>query len=146
MESWTRLVRALDPGRYRVLVTGSAAEGEQLRPLLADLPPHAADLTGKLTLAELVALLGAANGMVAAGTGPLHLAAALGIDTLGLFPPTRPIHPGRWRPIGPRAAYLVADSPCPACAAGEGAPCACMLAITPEAVLARVERWSASVY
>lgn len=44
--------------------------------------------------------------MVASGTGPLHLAAALGINAIGLFPTIRPIHPGRWQPIGMKAHFF----------------------------------------
>ena len=43
---------------------------------------------------------------MASGTGPLHVAAASGINTLGLFPSVRPIHPERWAPLGKKAGYL----------------------------------------
>lgn len=151
LASWAALVAALPPDRFRVLVTGSAAEGAGMADWLAALPPHAHDLTGRLALAELLAVLAAADGMVAAGTGPVHLAAALGTRTLGLFPPVRPIHPGRWAPLGPRAEWLTAEAPCAACAAGGpagagGGVCACMLAIPAEAVRARVASWAAEAH
>lgn len=141
---WSALVAALDPARFRVLVTGSAAEGEALAPWLATLPTHAYSLCGRLSLAELLTLLARVDGVVAASTGPAHLAAAVGTRVLGLYPPTRPMHPGRWAPIGPRAEWLAAAAPCAGCAAGHGAAgCTCMAAIGPERVLARVERWAA---
>ncbi|HYD51437.1 MAG TPA: hypothetical protein VEA99_02370, partial [Gemmatimonadaceae bacterium] len=61
---------------------------------------------------------------------------------LGLFPPTPPIHPGRWAPLGPRAEWLAAPEPCAACARG-AAGCTCMLAIPVAAVVERVTRWVA---
>ncbi len=148
LEAWGALVAALPPERFRVLVTGTREEGRAIAGWAAALPAHAHDVTGRLSLAELIAVLAAADGVVAASTGPLHVAAAVGARALGLFPPTRPIHPGRWAPLGPRAEYLVAPRSCDACAAGgagaaRGAPCGCMAAITPDAVRGRVEAWAA---
>lgn len=142
---WAALVAALPAERFRVLVTGSAAEGASMRGWLAALPAHAHDLTGRLALPELIAVLAAAGGAVAASTGPLHLAALLGTRALGLYSPVRPRHPGRWGPIGPRAETLAAGAPCPACAAaGRPAPagCTCLDAIAPAAVAGRVRAWA----
>ena len=128
---WKALADALDAARVQLLVTGSAAEGEALREWIGALSPDVLDLTGRLELAELIALLAGVDGLVAASTGPLHLAAAAGIHALGLFPATPPIHPGRWAPLGPRAEVIVA-------------PAADLSAISPEAVQARVTRWMAA--
>jgi heptosyltransferase III len=107
---WTELVESLDPSQVQCLVTGSAEEGTRLGGWLARLSPSVVDLTGRLSVAELIALLASVDGLVAASTGPLHLAAALGIHALGLFVPTPPIHPGRWAPLGPRAEVLVSST------------------------------------
>jgi ADP-heptose:LPS heptosyltransferase len=147
LDAWGTLIAALPAERFRVLVTGSAAEGEGMAGWLRALPAHAHDLTGRLTLAELVAVLAAAGGVIAASTGPVHLAAAAGTRALGLFSPVRPVHPGRWAPLGPRAEVLVAPSACTACAdpaaAARGDRCTCMTAITPATVRSRVEAWAA---
>ena len=71
---WRALVDALPSDRYRVLVTGSAAEGAAMRAWLGALPAHAHDLTGRLSLDELLAVLAAADGVVAASTGPIAVA------------------------------------------------------------------------
>jgi heptosyltransferase-3 len=141
LEHWRALVDALDASRFRLFVTGSRDEGELLRGWLATLPPHVVDLTGRLTLGELVGFLASVDGAVAAGTGPLHLAAAAGVNALGLFPPTRPIHAGRWGPVGPRASVLTASQACAACRSGRGA-CDCMRAISVEAVAERIGAWA----
>lgn len=125
---WKMLAESLDSGRIQLLVTGSASEGTALHGWLGTLPANVVDLTGQLELAELIALLASANGLVAASTGPLHLAAAVGIHALGLFSSTPPIHPGRWAPLGPRAEVLVA-------------PGMELSAITPESVRARISSW-----
>ena len=51
-------------------------------------------------LHELAALLRRASLMVANDTGPLHLAAALGTPSLGLFGPTRAERNGPYGPHG----------------------------------------------
>jgi ADP-heptose:LPS heptosyltransferase len=138
---WSTLVQSLSPERFRVLVTGTAAEGDSLRAWLDAQPPHVHDVTGRTDVPTLIALLAAVDGFVAASTGPLHLAAAVGARTLGLFSPRRPIHPGRWAPIGPRAEVLTADLPAEALATGS--PRDDVAAIAPAAVLARIEAWAA---
>ena len=134
--------RLLHQAGHRVFITGTAAEGEELTDWLAD---HAqclaADLTGQLGLPQFLAFIAAADGLVAGSTGPLHLAAALGRHALGLYPPIRPMHPGRWAPLGPHADYLVFDRPdCQDCRA-QPAACTCIKALEPVVAAARVLAW-----
>lgn len=138
------LVDALPAGRFRVLITGSREEAAGMRGWLDALPPHAHDLTGRATLAELIALLAAVDGVVAASTGPLHLAAALGTRALGLYAPTRPIHAERWAPLGERATAISPPEPCAGCRAGAGGGhCACLTGIAVDTVRERVTAWAA---
>ena len=125
---WKALAESVDPTRVQLLITGSAGEGAALRDWIAGLPPQVVDLTGQLDLAQLIALLARVDGLVAASTGPLHLAAASGIHALGLFPSTPPIHPGRWAPLGPRAEVIAA-------------PGTDLGAITSEQVRRRISTW-----
>jgi ADP-heptose:LPS heptosyltransferase len=128
-----------------IWVTGSAKEGEWLQQNAPDLlqRPNVSNLCGKLSLAQLSCLIQHADGLIASGTGPLHLSAALGQRTLGLFPPTQPMHPGRWAPVGPRASYLAVSANCPDCAKLQTPSCACMEEIRPAMVEARVLEWMA---
>ena len=135
------LIAALPASQYRVLVTGTAAEGAALGGWLRDLPAQAHDVTGRTDVAQLIALLAAADGFVGASTGPLHLAAAVGAHALGLFPHRRPMHPGRWAPIGPHADVLVGEAPCAGCRA-QTDPCTCVDDIPVEAVRARIAQWA----
>jgi heptosyltransferase-3 len=142
LEHFGTLTRLLHQAGHRVFITGTAAEGEELAAWLQE---HAAllagNLTGQLTLAELLAFIANADGLVAASTGPLHLAAALGRHALGLFPPMRPAHPGRWAPLGPNAEYLVFERPdCSECRQLPAA-CTCIKAIAPIEVAGRILGW-----
>jgi ADP-heptose:LPS heptosyltransferase len=123
LENFSELIGLLPPDRFKIFITGTAAEGELIKPLLKD-HPGLVDLTGQLSLGELMAFLARVDGLVAASTGPLHLAAALGIHALGIYPPIRPMHPGRWAPVGPRAVVFVKEEACEACR--KTAECACM--------------------
>jgi heptosyltransferase-3 len=136
------LARLLYQAGHRVFVTGTAAEGEELRDWLQQHQQFlTADLTGQLSLSELLAFIGVADGLVAGSTGPLHLAAALGRQALGLYPPIRPMHPGRWAPLGLHAEYLVFDKPnCQDCRKRPSA-CTCIKSLEPLEVLARIQYW-----
>jgi len=110
MKDFHALAALLPPSRFQVFITGTAAEGELIRKQFAFDLPHVVDVTGKMNLGEFIAFIYGCDALVAASTGPLHLAAALGIKAIGLYSPQRPIHPGRWAPVGRRAEIFVAES------------------------------------
>lgn len=64
-----------------------------------------------LPLGRFACWLAAARCVVAGSTGPLHLAAALGTPTVGLFPNVKDCLPQQWAPLGDRSANLVAPAP-----------------------------------
>jgi ADP-heptose:LPS heptosyltransferase len=123
--------------------TGSANEGRWLEQHAEKLlnMPNVSNVCGKLTLGQLTAFIHAADGLIASGTGPLHLSAAIGQRTLGLFPPTRPMHPGRWAPVGPRARMLCMPTACSGCSKRQTLSCECMENIRPETVAKVVLEW-----
>jgi ADP-heptose:LPS heptosyltransferase len=124
-------------------VTGSPAEGVLLARDGAQLlaMPNVKNLCGRFDLAGLTALIGAADGLIASGTGPLHMAAALGRPVLGLFPPIKPIDPARWGALGAQASNLCAAQRCATCTGVES--CTCMHAITAAQVAGQVQAWRA---
>ncbi len=133
LKNYAELMRAINPNRWQVLVTGTQAEADRYRAGLPFGLPHVVDLGGKLTLPQLIEVIGASDALVAASTGPLHIAAASGIQTIGLFSSRRPIHPGRWAPIGRKVHVLVDDPACAQCAAGKA--CDCITRIAPKRVM-----------
>lgn len=141
LEHFGQLARQLHQRGHRVFVSGTQAEGDTMREWLHEHAAVLTDLTGQLSLPQFLAFIAAADGLVASGTGPLHLAAALGRYALGLFPPMRPIHPGRWAPLGPHAGFLVFDKPeCQDCRQ-QPAACTCIRAIAAAEALARIDAW-----
>ena len=114
----------IDDG-YNVFFTGTEKEASFFRDLV---PDQCIDTTGKLSLDELIAFIQQIDYLVAASTGPLHIAGLLNRGAIGLFSPRKPIHPGRWMPLGSKSQTLVFDENCSNCATGK--PCNCIEKIT----------------
>jgi len=94
---------------YRALAAGmlpGAQERALAAPVLAALP-QAIDLCGALTLPEAAACLARCALFVGNDSGLMHLAAAAGAPTLGLFGPTQT---AEYAPAGRRTAVAVAPS------------------------------------
>jgi ADP-heptose:LPS heptosyltransferase len=72
----------------------------------------AVSLGGRTTLAEFGALAAGARAVVAMDSGPMHVAAAVGAPTVGIFA-LRSDEPERWAPLGPHTAVVRASYPCP---------------------------------
>jgi heptosyltransferase-3 len=137
---FAQLARQLHDLGWQVFISGSAAEKELLHDWLRENQYFITDITGKLTLSEFVSFIKACTGLVGASTGPLHLAASVGVHALGLYPPIKPMHPGRWAPIGLQADYLVLPKDCSDCRKIAG-NCTCIQAIRVAEVVAKVEQW-----
>jgi len=91
------------------------------------------DLTGYFELNEFIAFINHSDGLVAASTGPLHIASALGKLVVGIYPPIKPMHPGRWAPIGKNAHFVVVNKECSDCR--KSLNCHCMNEVSPEQVM-----------
>jgi len=87
----------------RVVVLAAAHERAQALPLIAALGPRAIDLVGKIHLLTVAAVIRRAAIFVGNDTGLMHLAAATGTPTLGLFGPS-PID--QYAPWGPHTAVV----------------------------------------
>jgi len=132
IHNYSRLIEILPMDKFQVFITGTAEERQSMEDLLFHHKELVTDMTGRLTLEELVEFIRQSDGLLAASTGVLHIAAMLGKDALGLYSPMRPIFPTRWAPIGQNASFLVAAKDRPECAPGK--KCDCMDTIVPQAV------------
>jgi ADP-heptose:LPS heptosyltransferase len=134
-------INQLPRDQFNIIVTGSQAEREKIQTHIVAMCPDIINVAGQSSLSELMQLIARADGLVANATGPMHLAAALGIHTLGLFPATRGIDPQRWKPLGALAQYLMADPACrtPQCLAQKD--CLCMESIAVSQVKDVVMQW-----
>jgi ADP-heptose:LPS heptosyltransferase len=96
VEHYAEASRLLAADGWQVVVTGAPSE-TSLTALVAG-GTDAVDLGGATSLAELAAVLDAAEVVVVGNTGPAHLAAAVGTPVVSLFAPTVPA--ARWAPHG----------------------------------------------
>jgi heptosyltransferase-3 len=81
----------------RVAVLGAAHERAQAAPLLAALPDaRCLDLVGRTDLLTAAAALERCALFIGNDTGIMHIAAAMGTPTLGLFGPSLPEHYAPW--------------------------------------------------
>ena len=137
LENFVRLIMLLPREQYKIFISGTAKERESLEPLFAEAGHLVTDICGMMNLDQFIAFIKQCNGLVANSTGPLHIAAAMGIRAVGIYPPLRPMHPGRWQPLGPKATFLVKNTTCGDCRKNPAA-CHCMREISPEAVAAKL--------
>jgi ADP-heptose:LPS heptosyltransferase len=98
----------------RPVFTGSAAERSLVRAVISQMQEvrSATDLSGRLSLRELAALLSRARLLVSNDTGPVHLASAAGVPVLGLYGPNTPVLYG---PLSPGSRAFYRALPCSPC-------------------------------
>lgn len=84
--------------------------------------PRVLNWIGRTGVRELVGLIREAEGLVGVDSGPLHLADALGIPTIGLYGPTSETS---WGLIGPNHRILSTRPPCSPCYRDDGSVPSC---------------------
>lgn len=103
-----RRLQGLRPDLRPVILYGPGeTERRMAAPVLAALP-DAVDVGGRLALTQVAALLARCRGFVGNDSGLMHLSAAVGTATLGLFGPSRMSEYG---PVGRRARGIAAPGP-----------------------------------
>jgi heptosyltransferase III len=139
IENFKNLATALAQQGFYVGITGSEKERDYILTQWNFQEENVFLLAGLFSLSEFISLIQNVRGLVAASTGPLHIAAACGVHALGLYPPMRPIHPARWMPLGKKAHVLVENKECSKCKISED--CDCLRSITVNKVVQEVEKW-----
>jgi ADP-heptose:LPS heptosyltransferase len=139
LNNFISLVRLLDKDRFKIFISGTMKERPLLQPVFDAVQEHVTDITGLMKLDQFISFIAACDGLVASGTGPLHIAAALGKHAYGIFPPMRPIHPGRWAPLGSGAKVFVVNKPCSDCRK-DALACHCIAEIEPGWIKMELEK------
>jgi ADP-heptose:LPS heptosyltransferase len=106
LPNFSALIELCKNDQVHFFVSGTKADGEKIQSILPLQGENVTDITGMFSLAEFISFIAVSDALVAASTGPLHIAAASGIQAIGLYSAKRPIHPGRWMPLGKKAAVL----------------------------------------
>lgn len=106
-ENFVALFKALPPGARPVIFAGPGAQERAGAQLVLDQLPDAIDLCGQLTLSEAAACLARCRLFVGNDSGLMHIAAASGVPTLGLFGPTSVVE---YAPAGRAVAVAVSET------------------------------------
>lgn len=122
-----------------IALTGSAREAPIVDDVAARMREPHASLAGALDLRGLCGLLANARAVIALDSGPMHVAAALRVPTVGIFA-LRTDLPQRWRPLGPRVAVIEPAYPCPGCRKETCRTFDCYAALDTGAVIATLRR------
>ncbi len=110
---WAEVVSHVhETHKLSVVLTGSndGLEKSHLMELKTQLRVPAVDLTGKLSMVELAALISECDLMVGVDSMAMHLAAIFMRPQAAIFGPTNPFH---WRPHHERAAVVMGDVAAP---------------------------------
>jgi len=101
-ERFAELVTRLEKHRSCVfLAIGTSKDQPLIERLVKKTPVPIFDLSGKLTLGMLGALLKRAVLLISNDSGPVHIAAALGTPVVSIFGRYEPgLGPKRWQPLG----------------------------------------------
>ena len=140
LHNYSKLIDLLQPQPIKIFITGSEKEKDLLKEWTATLPANVTDVSGTMSLDELISFINACDGIVAASTGPLHIAAALAKHTIGIYPPIKPMDPTRWASLGKNATYLCDDKACDDCKSNP-TQCSCMRNISPSIAEKRILSW-----
>jgi heptosyltransferase-2 len=111
--AYAELTRQLGDQGFSVWVIGGPQEKDLAAEIGAGFPARCRDLTGP-DLRNAILALAAADVAISNDSGLLHVAAAIGTPSIGIFGPTSPWH---WAPLNPLAAVIEpkTDVPCRPC-------------------------------
>ncbi|MBI5232985.1 MAG: lipopolysaccharide heptosyltransferase II [Deltaproteobacteria bacterium] len=94
------------------LVFGGRDDMETAGLIVKDINARYLDLAGSIGLAEFMALAKRLRVFITNDSGPMHLAASLGVPTVAIFGSTSPSHTA---PLGPKTKVLYAGTECSPC-------------------------------
>jgi heptosyltransferase I len=140
VESYVELVRRLvvQYQDFHFAILGGDADRGLGSAIAQTAPQRCLDLTGKISLPEMVEWIRSSVLMVTNDTGPMHVATALGKPVVGIFGPTEPRRTG---PYGQLENALQTKLPCVPCMKPHCTyvkPLECLRAITPDSVLVQI--------
>ncbi|HZO93884.1 MAG TPA: glycosyltransferase family 9 protein [Candidatus Baltobacteraceae bacterium] len=122
-----------------VLVTGSREDAALAQTIADRAGRGVASVAGATSVGTFGALAERARAVVAMDSGPMHVAAAVGAPTVGIFA-LQSDEPDRWAPRGRRTTLVRPAYPCPAWHRKETCPdFACVRALDSGAVLRAID-------
>jgi lipopolysaccharide heptosyltransferase II len=122
-----------------VILFGTAAESAVSNAIASEMPRPPIDLTGKTTIANLLALLSQCHLFIGNDSGAMHVAAAVGLPVVAVFGPTDPLGTA---PVTARCTVVQEKPYCSPCFLRRcPTDHRCMTKVTPEMVEHAVRPW-----
>jgi 3-deoxy-D-manno-octulosonic-acid transferase/heptosyltransferase-1 len=122
--------------KFNMKIVFTGGEKEPIDKITSLMTTANINLGGQTTLPELACLYKKAQMLITTDSGPMHLAAALGIPVIALFGPTDPARTG---PYGPGHTIITAETPCSPCFLKKCSTKKCMKDICPGQVFVAVQ-------
>lgn len=107
----TKMLASLE--KVSILITGSKSEYELCKDF--EVSDSVINLSGLLDISLLKALINEASIFISNSTGPLHIAAALGVHVIGFFPKISACSQKRWGPYTEKKSIFVPSIDCSNC-------------------------------
>jgi ADP-heptose:LPS heptosyltransferase len=139
IENFTALIQLLDEDKYSIFVSGTEAERKFIQPLLDAVANKVIDIVGRIPLGQFISFVNECDAIVANSTGPIHIAAALGKNAIGLYPPLKPKHAGRWGPVGLKSQVFTLNKFCEKCKLTKDW-CECINSINPAIIKSALDK------
>ena len=135
--NYVELIKRIKKNIYsNVVLVGSEQEKDISGKIMENSGEDVKDLTGCLDIKELIAFLRRCDVFIGNDTGPMHMAAAVGIPVVAIFGRNIPgVSPVRWRPWGDKNIVLYRTMGCDPCLdSGCRKNFKCLEAVTVDAV------------
>lgn len=141
-ENYTALVRRLASVHpdFRFAILGGKDDTAAGAAITQADPNRCLDLTGKISLPEMIEWIRLSELMISNDTGPMHVAAALGKPVVGIFGPTEPRRTGPYHQLQNVVRIDLPCAPCMKAVCTYFKPNECLLGISPEMVFQRTTR------
>ena len=98
--------------RAKILFVGVKDEMPMITEIQRLMRVESINIAGKTTLTQLASILPICNVFIGNDSGPMHLAAAVGTPTIGLYGPGDPT---RFGPVGTKCRTIQSKTDCPPC-------------------------------
>ncbi|MCL9777517.1 glycosyltransferase family 9 protein [Vibrio methylphosphonaticus] len=108
LEQYAELLRGIDASVEVILTAGPGEEekAKELQQILGSAGTRSVVYDNNDGLVDFSCSLACANVFIAGSTGPLHIAAALDVPTVGFFPAKRSATPLRWKPLNSKGRHI----------------------------------------
>lgn len=94
------------------IIVGSKSDKDIADQIVSHSKGKSLSLAGRTTIKELIEIMRSARVVISNDSGPMHIAAALGVPVFAIFGPT---DPGRTGPYGEGHTVMRSDTPCAPC-------------------------------